>query len=321
MEDLEPVAQTALIVQLEKACKGDIHLLDTVEFEKIETSLGDLEDKVWKDLSCDQQLLYRWTKAIASGVVPADLAGRVAGPTNHSRWNTLAERLEQLYTVTPNPSDGFKKIVKYIVQVYVPGWFQIKCHAKFTFGPANLFHQMCLTNSQPLEAQSVVKRVVQRNAFFADPGVLLCSMLESDQQEVRTKAVNIIKAARSKPPKPPRAKALRKIRKFKVPALNWSAEAWWEIIDWSQVQVAEPSILSRIGTDMLDQAVSNPITFPGFPCHSQSVERAVKLVTEAASKVCGPDRRHNHIVSVIASRKARKPFKSKKHYKYAKINE
>ena len=143
-----------------KACKGDIHLLDTVEFEKIETSLGDLEDKVWKDLSCDQQLLYRWTKAIASGVVPADLAGRVAGPTNHSRWNTLAERLEQLYTVTPNPSDGFKKIVKYIVQVYVPGWFQIKCHAKFTFGPANLFHQMCLTNSQPLEAQSVVKRVV-----------------------------------------------------------------------------------------------------------------------------------------------------------------
>ena len=146
-------------------------------------------------------------------------------------------------------------------------------------------------------------------------------MLESDQQEVRTKAVNIIKAARSKPPKPPRAKALRKIRKFKVPALNWSAEAWWEIIDWSQVQVAEPSILSRIGTDMLDQAVSNPITFPGFPCHSQSVERAVKLVTEAASKVCGADRRHNHIVSVIASRKARKPFKSKKHYKYAKLNE
>ena len=304
-----------------KACKGDIHLLDTVEFEKIETSLGDLEEKVWKDLSCDQQLLYRWTKAIASGVVPADLAGRVAGPINHSRWNTLAERLAQLYTVTLNPSDGFKKVVRFIVQVYVPGWFQIKCHSKFTFGPANLFHQMCLTNSQPLEAQSVVKKVVQRNAFFADPGVMLCSMLESGQQEVRAKAINIIKAARSKPHKPPRAKALRKIRKFKVPPLNWSAEAWWDIIDWSEVQVVEPSILSRISTDLLDQAVLNPITFPEFPCHSQSVERAVKLVTEAASKVCGADRRHNHIVSVIASRKARKPFKSKKHYKYAKLNE
>jgi hypothetical protein len=123
--------------------------------------------------SCAQQLLYRWTKAIASGVVPADLAGRLAGLINHSRWNTLAERLEQLYSVTPNPSDGFKNIVKYIVQVYVPGWFQVKCHAKFIFGPANLFHQMCLTNSQPLEAQSVVKWVVQKNAFIADPGVLL----------------------------------------------------------------------------------------------------------------------------------------------------
>ena len=114
---------------------------------------------------------------------------------------------------------------------------------------------------------------------------------------------------------------MRKIRKFKIPALNWSAEAWWEIIDWGQVQVVEPSILSRIGTDKLDQTVLNPITFPDFPCHSQSVERAVKLVPEAASKACGPDRRHIHIASVIASRKARKPFKSKKHYKYTNINE
>ena len=126
----------------------------------------ELDDAVWKDLSCDQQLLYRWARAIATGVVPADLAGRVAGPINHSRWLTLAIRNLQLYTVTPNPSAGLSKVVRYIVQVYVPSWFHIKCHSKFTWGPLNLFYQMCLTNSQPLETQSIVKKVCKETPIL-----------------------------------------------------------------------------------------------------------------------------------------------------------
>ena len=303
-----------------KAVKGDLHLMDTATFNKIETSLNDMDDTVWKDLSCDQQLLYRWTKAIATGIVPTDLACRVAGPINHSRWLTLAIRLLQLYTVTPNPSEGLQRSVRYIVQVYVPGWFHIKCNNKFTSGPLNLFYQMCLTSTQPLETQSIVKKVLQRNAYFADPGILLVSMLESEQREARTKAVNIINSVRAKPPKAPRAKVLRKIRKFKIPPLNWDAQVWWDIIDWDKVEVFEPTLLSEIGSEELAQSVVKPLIFPNFPCHSQSVERAVKLVTEAAYKVWGTDRRHNHIVSVIASRKARKPFKSKKYYKYSAID-
>ena len=84
--------------------------------------------------------------------------------------------------------------------------------------------------------------------------------------------------------------------------------------------VFEPALLSEISNDELFQSIQAPLNFPNFPCHSQSVERAVKLVTEAAFKVCGADRRHNHIVSVLASRKARKPFKSKKHYKYSSMD-
>ena len=131
-------------------------------------------------------------------MVPEKLAGTVVGGINHSRWLTLAIRLEQLYTKTASPSPGLCKVVKFIVEVYAPSWFQI------------------------------------------------------------------------------------------------SSEA-------------------------LDEACLTPVTFPPFPCHSQSVERAVKLVTEAASKVCGEDKRHTHILSVNACRKARKPFKSKKHYKYSDV--
>ena len=185
-----------------KACTQDLHLLPVVEFEKVETSLSDLEEKVWKDLSRDQKLLYRWTKAVEAGVVPPELAIQVAGPINHSRWLTLAIRTLELYTKTANPSSGLRSVVRFIMQVYSPSWFKIKSNSKFTSGPANLFLQMRLIKDQPMDVKETVMRVVQRNAYFADPGVLLCSMLESEDAGVRQQAVKIIKTSRSKPNKP-----------------------------------------------------------------------------------------------------------------------
>ena len=35
----------------------------------------------------------------------------------------------------------------------------------------------------------------------------------------------------------------------------------------------------------LNLAMDQPVEFPAYPCHTQSVERAVKLVTDAASQV------------------------------------
>ena len=93
--------------------------MEVVDFTNIETPLPDLDEVVWKDLSRDQQLLYRWTKAVASGSVPRTLANQVAGSINHSRWLTLAVRLLQLYTKTTNPSEALKKIIKFIVR-FIP---------------------------------------------------------------------------------------------------------------------------------------------------------------------------------------------------------
>ena len=46
--------------------------------------------------------------------------------------------------------------------------------------------------NQPEEVQTIVKPVVQRNAYFADPALLRCSMLESEDNTLRHKAVSII---------------------------------------------------------------------------------------------------------------------------------
>ena len=103
---------------LGKACSNkDIHKLPVADFEPVEISesLPELSEEVLADLSRDQQLLYRYAKAIVAGSVEQELLSQIVGPINHARWLTLAIRLLVLYTRTDKPSDGLLKIVKYIL--------------------------------------------------------------------------------------------------------------------------------------------------------------------------------------------------------------
>ena len=208
-------------------------------------------------------------------------------------------------------------IVRYIQRVYSPTWFHINSHWKFTASPSNTHLQMKLVMNQPEKIQQIVKPVLQRNGQFADPAILLCSMLEHPEERVRTKAVNIINGVRANPPKPPRARVCRGIRKHIIPPLQYESDNWWDIINWDAVKVYEPRILQRISAAEINATCGTPMTFPKYPCHSQSVERAVKLVSIASGKVCGLDKRHGFILSTIKNRKERKPFETKKDYKYS----
>ena len=84
---------------------------------------------------------------------------------------------------------------------------------------------------------------------------------------------------RSKPPKKPRKKVLRGIRSLQVKELDWEAFSWIDIIDWKKASVQEPYIIKCLTMEDLDSALREPYSFPPFPVHTQSVERAVKLVT------------------------------------------
>ena len=165
----------------------------------------------------------------------------------------------------------------------------------------------------------VVKPVVQRNAFYAEPGVMVCAMLESEEESVRRLAVNIIRTHRESPTKISKMKVLQGIRRHTVPTLRWDATSWDQIIDWSKSDFYEPFILSKLRIEIIEECYASPHCFPKYPVHSQSVERAVKLVTESATKVTGEDRRHTSILSVIASRKSRKAFDTKKDYTVSEI--
>ena len=202
-------------------------------------------------------------------------------------------------------------------------------------GPKHLFHLMKLIKTQSPEVsfsfvgwiiiemfmglfafqvQDIVKPVCQHNAFYALPEVLVATMLEDDRVFVRRVGVELIKKARRNPPKVPVAKLAQGIRFNKIPSLNWEATDWTEMINISDVKFFEPAVTRNLSDEDISDIVERPACFEKFPVHSQSVERAVKLVTESASCVYGQDRRHGFILNKVASRRRRTDFLSKKYY-------
>ena len=54
----------------------------------------------------------------------------------------------------------------------------------------------------------------------------------------------------------------------------------------------------------------------GCVIYELQVERCIKLVSEAAVKVVGSEKRHQHILSVVESRRLRVACDTKRYFKY-----
>jgi len=68
--------------------------------------------------------------------------------------------------------------------------------------------------------------------------------------------------------------------------------------------------------EILTQALEKgwKVQMPVLPCHSQTVERAVKLTSEASHLVYGQEARHRHIITKYSCRQLRPAFASKGTY-------
>ncbi|KAG5896174.1 hypothetical protein JTB14_016949 [Gonioctena quinquepunctata] len=73
--------------------------------------------------------------------------------------------------------------------------------------------------------------------------------------------------------------------------------------------------------EVLIDIVENPDTsmlfseIKSYPCHTQAVERAVKIVTEASAAVCGSENRDGVMRAKLESRGIIPSFGSKQDYK------
>ena len=80
------------------------------------------------------------------------------------------------------------------------------------------------------------------------------------------------------------------IRRFKVPPFNLDTIENYDLVDRANSTVTEPLVTINMKDkelkDMVFDKLSPTVIFPCFPCHTQAVERYVKLVTEASTAVC-----------------------------------
>lgn len=238
------------------------------------------------DLSTDQQYLLDICKAISQGTCEESLANRSPGKMAHSRWVTTANRILRLYISTENPSKNMIEIVTFIMHVYSPMWFKIKSQPSLIYGAKHIHETIVRMRNLSVQTQDIVKPVLQRNGYFCHPENILISMVADDRSHIRELGWRRILKAR-------KSKNLAEVRSFKVPPIKFDAENYFDMIEW-QDDITEPPLTKEISESHIAELIKSQEAYQGItdiPCHTQAVERLIKLVTEASEKVCGEERR------------------------------
>ena len=115
----------------------------------------------------------------------------------HARWLTLSVRGLSKYARVKKPTVRFKKIVVFILNIYLPAWFRVKCKPHIQDGSHHFFFMVELTRDLVDEqARKVMEKVLSDNSHFAHPENIVISLLADPREELRRKGVLHILAAR-----------------------------------------------------------------------------------------------------------------------------
>ncbi len=289
-------------------------------FDPIPTNVTEFEGDI-KTLSTDQLYLYEMCMAISSGVCSFRLSKRNPGAISNSRWLTVANHLLRTYVGTENPSDALVELVTYILNVYAPVWFNIKRNWKCTDGSLNLFKLIRDSRYLNKHNRKIVDESIQRNGFYAHHENVLLAMIRDKNKKIRSVAYQRILKCRTNQNK----RTDSQVRKFVVPEIKFGAKNYQTMINWTQTQITEPPLTMKFSLqelrDLVDNgeksAIWNSAEF-SIPCHTQAVERCVKVVTECSAQVTSK-RRDGIIRAKLKSRNIMPKFTSKSKYKLQKI--
>lgn len=287
---------------------ADCEKNEVIEFEPIQSENIIVDKGI---LSTDQKYLLMIYSAVSSGICPQNLAKMNPGKIHHARWLTTANRILRLYISTVAPSETLKILVQYIMKVYIPVWFQIKCNPSADQGAKHL-HQLILKSQfLPEKYRTIVNKVIQNNSYFAHSENLLLAMIYDTNDVIRKLGISrIIKA---------RTAGQTSLRQFKLPKLMFDAQEYHFMINWQTTQLAEPPVTKHLSTDLLTDIQRGSADLPpltSFCNNTQAVERCIKMVTDASSIVVGMEARDGLIRSKLEGRKRLPRFETKKDYSF-----
>ena len=280
--------------------------LPLVNFQKISGDPLPVVDL--DDISRDQGYLYRIITAIITGVVTEDLIREKPGDMSMARWVTTASRICRLYIATAQPTAELCSLAKFVVVSYGPMWFRIKCEHRCSDGPKHLLQQIKIQKLLPPVVAGITWSVIKRNSYWAHEENVLLAMLADGNEENRKTAVDTIKSIRQHP-----GTSKTQIREFRSPNITESCQTLKDLLPPVDQCKFEPPMTTKLSNEDLDSFLQHPYEI-NIPCHSQGVERCVKLVTEASSTVYGRDARDGYIRAVVRSRQCMPSFESKQDF-------
>lgn len=270
-----------------------------------------LQEEVFKELSTDQQYLYKICHAIQSGKVDTSLANMKPGPMVFSRFVTTACRVLRYYVSNDRPSRNLITLASFIIQVYGPMWFSIKSEDSIAMGPKHLFKYIQLIREHTEKTiQDIVFPVIERNSYFAHPENVLLAMLVDENGTIRKQAVTTILKTRALPDENNNTNRI-----FNKPKLNFKAKTYYEMCS---IDNFEPPMTKNLSDEDLSLFIDNNEIIANrskrLPCHTQCVERFIQLVSNASSRVFGEKRRNQKIQATIESRAVLPVARTKKDY-------
>ena len=104
----------------------------------------------------------------------------------------------------------------------------------------------------------------------------------------------------------------KSVRARKTPEINLGAENLKSLNNWKKEMLTEPIFTCSISTENLLSYKTEKFEAPYYPNHTQSTERVVQQVTQAAASVCGPEKRDGYVRARISHRETVPSFKTKK---------
>lgn len=142
--------------------------------------------------------------------------------------------------------------------------------------------------------------IVKRSVWYGFSESVLQAMLCSEEEQERRDAVEMILKIRGEGDEMTQLGDNR-VRPRKTPTINTEATTLAQLIDWSS-GVSEPPLTCSLTTAEIKALVGNSMVVPNWPPHTQSVERCVKMTTEAAAHVYSYERRDHYIKGQMVSR-------------------
>ena len=149
--------------------------------------------------------------------------------------------------------------------------------------------------------------VVRRSTWYGHSEAVLQAMICSSSEDERRLGVEAILAIRGDD-----QIGNNSVRVRRTPMINVGAECLSELTELTPAEASEPRLTCTLTSDQIKEFILKPMVVPDWSSHTQSVERCVKLVTEAAANVYSHEKRDGVIRAQVVSRKIMSSNKSKK---------